>query len=66
VKSKFKFTTNSKHSHYTRDKTKHKKPLRFKVCLLRRDSVRTMYKNRLNGKLTPITGKVEIDWLKIK
>jgi len=25
-----------------------------------------LYKNRLNKKLTPVTGKVETDWLKIK
>ena len=25
-----------------------------------------MYKNRLNEKVAPMTGKVEIDWLKIK
>jgi hypothetical protein len=33
---------------------------------LRKGSVRTLYKNTLNRKLTPVTGNVETDWLKIK
>jgi hypothetical protein len=34
--------------------------------LLEQESIRTLYRNRLKGKLTPLTGDVDTDWLKIK
>jgi len=42
-----------------------KKPA-FKVHLLEQESKRTAYRNRLKGKLTPFTGEIGTDWLKIK
>ena len=44
----------------------YKKPPAFKVHLLEQESIRTLYRNRLNGKLTPLTGEIDADWLKIK
>jgi len=64
VESKFKFLT--KHSHKIKDKTVYTKPSAFKVHLLEQDSIRTLYRNRLKGKLTPLTGEIDTDWLKIK
>ena len=29
-------------------------------------SIRTLYRNRLKGKITPLTGETDTDWLKIK
>jgi hypothetical protein len=66
VESKFKFTINVKHYNKERDKTIHKKPRGFKAHLLEQESIRTLYRNRLKEKLTPITGNVDTDWLKIK
>ena len=37
----------------------------FKVHLLEQESIRTLYRNRLKGKLTPLTGEIDGDWLKI-
>jgi hypothetical protein len=34
--------------------------------LLEQESIRTLYRNRLKRKLTPLTGEIETDWLKIK
>jgi hypothetical protein len=34
--------------------------------LLEQKSIRTLYRNRLKGKLTPLTGEIDADWLKIK
>ena len=43
-----------------------KKPPAFKLHLLEQESIRTLYRNRLKGKLTPLTGEIDADWLKIK
>ena len=48
------------------DKTIYKKPPAFKVHLLEQESIRTLYRNRLKGKLTPLTGEIDTDWMKIK
>ena len=40
--------------------TKKKKPA-FKVHLLKQESVRTLYRDRLKGKLTPLTGEIDAD-----
>jgi len=66
VESKFKFLTHAKHSHKIKDKTVYTKPPAFKVHLLEQESIRTLYSNRLKGKLTPLTGEIDTDWLKIK
>jgi hypothetical protein len=66
VESKFKFTIHGKHYNKERDKTIHKKPAGLKAYLLEQESIRTLYRNRLKVKLTPITGNVDTDWLKIK
>ena len=42
------------------------KPPAFKVHLLEQESIRTLYRNRLKGKLTPLTGEIDTDWMKIK
>jgi len=34
--------------------------------LLKQESIRTLYRNRLKGKLTSLTGEIDADWLKIK
>jgi len=34
--------------------------------LLEQESIITLYRNRLKGKLTPLTGEIDTDWLKIK
>jgi len=52
-------------SHNKTDKTILKKT-GFKVHLLEQESIRTLYRNRLKGKLTPLTGETDADWLKIK
>jgi len=66
VENKFKFPTNAKHSYNKTDKTIYKKPPAFKVHLLEQESIRTLYRNRLKGKLTPLTGEIDTDWMKIK
>jgi len=66
VESKFKFLTHAKHSYNKTDKTIYKKPPAFKVHLLEQESIRTLYRKRLKGKLTPLTGEIDTDWLKIK
>jgi len=33
---------------------------------LEQESIKTLCRNRLKGKLTPLTGEIESDWLKIK
>jgi hypothetical protein len=40
--------------------------LGLKVHLLEQESIRTLYRNRLKWKLTPSTGEIDTDWLKIK
>jgi len=66
VESKFKFLTHAKYSHKKKDKTICTKPPAFKVHLLEQESIRTLYRDRVKGKLTPLTGDVDTDWLKIK
>jgi len=66
VESKFKFPTQAKHSYNKMDKTTYKKPPAFKVHLLEQESIRILYRNRLKGKLTPITGEIDTDWMRIK
>ena len=34
--------------------------------MLEQEPIRTLYRNRLKGKLTPLTGEIDADWLKIK
>jgi hypothetical protein len=65
VESKFKFL-HAKHKYNKTNKTIYKKPLGFIVHLLEQESIRTLYRNRLKGKLTPLTGEIDTDWLKIK
>jgi len=48
------------------DKTIYKKSPAFKVHLLEEESIRTLYRNRLKGKLTSLTGEVDAERLKIK
>jgi hypothetical protein len=48
------------------DKTMYKIPPAFKVHLLEQESIRTLCRNRLKGKLTPLKGEIDTDWLKIK
>jgi len=48
------------------DKTIYEKTPAFKVHLLEQESIRSLYRNRLKGKLTPLTGEIDADWLKIK
>ena len=43
-----------------------KNPPTFKLHLLEQESVRTLYRNRLKGKLRPLTGEIDADWMKIK
>jgi len=50
---------------WTKQYTKKKTPS-FKVHLLEQESIRTLYRNRLKGKLTPLTREIDADWLKIK
>jgi len=66
MESKFKFLTHAKHSYKKKDKTIYTKPPAFKVHLLEQESIRTLYRNGLKGKPTPLTGKIDTDWLKIK
>jgi len=66
VESRFTFFKHAKHSYNTTDKTIYKKPPAFKVHLLEQESIRTPRRNRLKGKLTPLTGEIDTDWLKIK
>jgi hypothetical protein len=66
VESKFKFLKHAKHSYKKKDKTTYTKPPSFKVHLLEQESIRTLYRNRLKGKLTPLIGEIDTDWLKIK
>jgi len=66
VESKFKFLTHGKHSYKEKETTIYTKPPAFQVHLLEQESIRTLYRNRLKGKLTPLTGEIDTDWLKIK
>ena len=66
VESKFKFLTHGKHSYKKKDTTIYTKPSAFKVHLLEQESIRTLYRNRLKGKLTPLTGEIDTERLKIK
>jgi ferredoxin-fold anticodon binding domain-containing protein len=61
VESKFRITINVKHFNKERDKRIHKNPVGFKAYLLEQESIRTLYRNRLKEKLTPITGNVDTD-----
>ena len=58
--------THAKHSHKIKDKTVYTKPQAFKVHMLEQESIRALYRNRLKGKLTPLTAEIDTDWLKIK
>jgi len=66
VESRFKFLKHAKHSYNKTDKTVYKKPPAFKLHLLEQGSIRTLCRNRLKGKFTPLTGEIDTDWLKIK
>jgi hypothetical protein len=66
VESKSKFSLQVKHKYSKANTTIDKKPLRFKVHLLEQESIRILYRNRVKGKLTPLTGEIDPDWLKIK
>jgi len=59
VESKFKFLTHAKHSQKKKDTTIHTKPPAFKVHLLEQESIRTLYRNRLKGKFTPLTEEIQ-------
>ena len=65
MESKFKFL-HVKHKYNKTNKTIDKQPLGFKVHLLEQESIRTLYRNRLKGKLIPITGEIDTDWLNMK
>jgi exonuclease III len=56
VESKFKFCTQAKQSQNKTDKTIYQTPPAFTVHLLKQESIRTPYRNRVNGKLTPLSG----------
>jgi len=43
-----------------------KKTPAFKVHLLEQESIRPLYRNRMKGKLTALTGEIDTDWFKIK
>jgi antibiotic biosynthesis monooxygenase (ABM) superfamily enzyme len=46
------------------DKTIYKKKTpAFKVHLLEQESIRTLYRNRLKGKLTPLTREIDLTFL---
>ena len=47
-------------------KSIYKNPSIFKVHLLEQELIRTLYRNRMKEKLTPLTGEIDTDWLKIK
>ena len=66
MESKFKFLTHAEHRYNKTDKTIYRKTPVLKVHLLEQESIRTLYRNRLTGKLTPLTGEIDTDWLKIK
>jgi hypothetical protein len=66
VESKFKFLTHEKHCHKKKDKRIYTKSQAFKVHLLEQESIRALYRNRLKGKLTPLTGEIDTERLKIK
>jgi len=66
VESKFKFLTHGKQSYKEKDTIIYTKPPAFKIYLLEQEPIRTLYRNRLKGKLTPLTGEIDTDWLKIK
>ena len=66
MESKFKYLTRVKHSYNKTDKTIYKKPPAFKVHLLEQESIRNLYRNRMTGKLTPLTGEIDTGRLKIK
>jgi len=66
VENKFIFLTHGKHSYKKKDTTIYTKPSAFKVHLLEQESIRTLYRKRLKEKLTPLTGEIDTDWVKIK
>ena len=66
VESKFKFLTHEKHCHKKKDKRIYTKSQAFKVHLLEQESIRTLYRNRLKGKLTPLTGETDANRTKSK
>jgi len=66
VESKLKFLTNGKHSRKIKDKTVYTKHPAFKVHLLEQESIGNLYRNRLKGKLTPLIGERDTDWMEIK
>ena len=66
MEGRFKFVTHAKHSYNKTDKTIYRKPLAFKVHLLEQESIRTLYRNRLKGKLTPLTGETDANRTKSK
>ena len=53
--------THEKHSHKIKDKTVYTKPPAFIVHLLEQESIGTLYRSRLKGKLTPLTGEIDTD-----
>jgi len=65
-KFKCKCLKHAKRSYNKTDKTIHKILPAFKVRLLEKESIRTLYRNRLKGKLMPLTGEIDAEWLKIK
>jgi hypothetical protein len=65
VESKFKFFTHAKHTYNKTDKTIYKIPS-IQSTFAGTRTIRTLYRNRLKGKLTRLTGKIDADWFKIK
>jgi len=55
-----------KHSYKKKDTTIYTKPQAIKIHLLEQKSIRNLYRNGLKGRLTPLTGEIDTDWLKIK
>ena len=53
-------TTRKRTQHYTQN------PQHSKYICWKKESIRTLYRNRLKGKLTLLTGEIDTDWLKIK
>jgi len=46
--------------------TTQKKSLAFQVHMLEQESIRTLYRNRLKGNFTLLSGERGANWLKIK
>ena len=44
----------------------YRKPPALQVHLLEQEPIRTLKRHRLTGKLTPLTGEKDTDWLKIR